>query len=139
MNNRTFDCKQPIWNPPAYRFNILLYYIFKIFMCDRDELREINIKLDHIMFVQCEIFAMIKSNDIIDNKLDKCIQMLNKINSSNIPQNFTKKNDTPISIHKSSSNLEKKDNDKLPIKLSLQDQLIKEFKEKKFKLKPINT
>ena len=115
-------------------------------MCDRDELREINIKLDHIMFVQCEIFAMIKSNDIIDNKLDKCIQMLNKINSSNIPQNssnipqnFTKKNDTPISINKSSSNLEKKDNDKFPIKLSLQDQLIKEFKEKKFKLKPINT
>ena len=48
-------------------------------MCDRDELREINIKLDHIMFVQCEIFAMIKSNDILDSKIDKCIQILNKL------------------------------------------------------------
>ena len=104
-------------------------------MCDRDELREINIKLDHIMFVQCEIFAMIKSNDILDSKIDKCIQILNKINSSNMPKQFTK-NDNPISVPKSFSKVEKKDN-KLPIKLSLQDQLIKEFKEKKFKLKPI--
>ena len=52
-----------------------------------------------------------------------------------MPKQFTK-NDNPISVPKSFFNVEKKDN-KVPIKLSLQDQLIKEFKEQKFKLKPI--
>ena len=102
-------------------------------MCDRDELREINIKLDHIMFVQCELFAMIKGLENSDNKIDKCIQLLNTINLSlnrthpvintniprppPLPKKFIKKEEKYIE------------------NISLQDKLIEELKEKKYVLK----
>lgn len=102
-------------------------------MCDRDELREINIKLDHIMFVQCELFAMIKGLENSDNKIDKCIQQLNTINLSlnrthpvintNIPR--------PPPLPKKFIKKEEKNT----ANISLQDKLIQELKEKKYILK----
>lgn len=117
-------------------FKIYIYlklYQDKYKMCDRDELREINIKLDHIMFVQCELFAMIKGLENSDNKIDKCIQLLNTINLSlnrthpvintniprppPLPKKFIKKEEKYIE------------------NISLQDKLIEELKEKKYVLK----
>jgi len=105
-------------------------------MCDRDELREINIKLDHIMFVQCELFAMIKGLENSDNKIDKCIQLLNTINLSlnrtypiiktNIPR--------PPPLPK-----KKEEKNNLKMNISLQDKLIEELKEKKYILKNTNS
>ena len=51
-------------------------------MCTRDELREVNMKLDHLMHVTCELFAMMKTTNNNDSKLDQCIKLLNNINSS---------------------------------------------------------
>ena len=106
-------------------------------MCDRDELREINIKLDHIMFVQCELFAMIKGLENSDNKIDKCIQLLNTINLSlnrthpPINTNIPRPPPLPKKIIKKE--------EKYAENLSLQDKLIEELKEKKYKLKNTNS
>jgi len=94
-------------------------------MCDRDDLREVNIKLDHIMHVQCEIFAMMKISNNSDHKLDKCITLLQKIlsnlSSSHLPVSTTSNIEKYIST--------KKEETIVP-RISLQDELLKELKEK---------
>lgn len=46
----------------------------------RDEIAKINCKVDHIMKVVCELYIITKSNEVHDNKLDKCIKSLNNLN-----------------------------------------------------------
>jgi hypothetical protein len=47
-----------------------------------DNLEDINTKLDHLMRVTAELFIMIKSNSILETKLDQCIKSINTMNSS---------------------------------------------------------
>ena len=47
-----------------------------------NQLDDINTKLDHLMRITAELFIMIKSNSIIENKIDQCIKSLNTMNSS---------------------------------------------------------
>lgn len=47
-----------------------------------NQLDDINTKLDHLMRITAELFIMIKSNSLIDNKVDICIKSLNTMNSS---------------------------------------------------------
>ena len=118
-------------------------------MCDRDELREVNMKLDHIMYVQCELFAMMKASNNVDHKLDQCIRLLNKVNSSlntKFPVVNTQNNNPPPlpvnnipdivkkSRKKKENESDKKITPKKPVGslggLSLQDQLLAELKGK---------
>ena len=104
-------------------------------MCDRDELREVNMKLDHIMYVQCELFAMMKATGNTDAKLDKCIQLLNKLNSSLNAKYPIVNTNVPVipppplpPSNKSKAKPKPKPN---PLGgISLQDQLLKELKQK---------
>ena len=47
----------------------------------KEELLKLNIKIDHIMKIVCELFIMNKSNERFDDKLDQCIKSLNNLNS----------------------------------------------------------
>jgi len=93
----------------------------------RDILHEINIKIDHLTFIQCEIFAMLKQEQHISHKLDTCINILNKIHSK---QNQNIQYSTiPISnIEKSIPIYKKKQTKSINKGPSIQDQLIKELK-----------
>jgi len=47
-----------------------------------NQLDDINTKLDHLTRITAELFIMIKSNSIIDNKVDQCMKLLNTMNST---------------------------------------------------------
>ena len=47
----------------------------------KEELIKLNIKMDHITKIVCELFVMSKSNERLDSKLDQCIKLLNNLNS----------------------------------------------------------
>lgn len=90
-------------------------------MCNRDELHEINVKLDHLSYLQCEMFTILKSYTNIDHKVDQTIRLLHKMNSTKqypVSSTYTK---PPIFV-KPSTNKHKG--------ISIQDSLMNELKMK---------
>ena len=89
-----------------------------------DELLKLNIKMDHIMKIVCELFIMSKSNERLDSKLDQCIKLLNNLNSKidNSRPNIPLK-PPPLPIYNNNST-------SIEIPTSNRDQLMVELKNK---------
>jgi len=92
-------------------------------MCNRDELHEINVKLDHISYVQCEIFTILKSYENMDNKLDQTIRLLHKINSNKQHTTVNTSSMPPIYVRPRGKTL-----NKISKGPSIQDSLMNELK-----------
>lgn len=97
---------------------------------NKEELSKLNIKIDHITKIVCELFIMCKSNERFDDKLDQCIKSLNNLNSRVNNMSITNIPNIPLSPPPLPTIKKSSNNSTVVNSISSRDQLMEELKKK---------